>query len=969
VRRKLYTTKVRVLIVLTTILFICNIGYGQLYQGPATGTVPNGVTVNTGTEMQKVIGEPLPPYIKLKPRNKLPVEKYPDYLNKTNPSAPEGSNYKIDPNINRGNINTDNEPILVKSFQGFLDPGSYIPPDPYIAAGPTHIMCVDNSRFRIFDKSGVLVKSILADGWFRTVLTGASVFDPKVTYDHLSKRWIMVWLHVDDVNQKSYFLLSVSADSIPLGTWYNWCLSSDVNGGTPSGNWADYEGVGFDDKAIYFTSNQFQYNGGFRGSKIRIIEKSQLYNNTAGQVTWIDLWDLREPANFSVRTFGVRPAIHITTSGDYYLLCTSPYQTGTFFTLYKISDPTNNPVMSAVNIPVTQYSSPGGANQLGGGSPLIETGGAGLLNEPKYKNGYIWGVHQIRSGTGNAYSSVRYLKIDVNTNATAEDAAMGADGYWHFYPAITLDKDDNAGITYSRSGLTEYIGGYYTARLNTVPNTFIGSYTLQVGKSNYVKTFGSGRNRWGDYNGIWFDPSDMNNFWMIAEYAETPANTWAAQVGMMRLTPFPGRYLTTDKDSLNFGVCEINTASDTLKFRIYNYGADTLVINSIQINNNQFILTGSLQFPINIGFKGYRDFEMLYKPTSTGKVIDSLRIISNASNIPLKNIYLSSKGYKINPASGNVIFAVTGTQSNGALLALNDTNGAGSIIGNTGYPELKGISIRPSDKTIFACYPTSSTTKIVRINAEEGDAYPYFDLPIFSVTSISFDLNDELYCSKSDGSLYKFNLITKDTNYIGNTGIPSLFSIAVNPINGQMWGLSLSNKIFKIDKATAQSTQIGIPGFTITPSIAFDKKGNLYGISGTGSQEGYLIKYDTAAGTATVIGNTGYKGVNAIAISSATDIITPVVYQLYQNYPNPFNPSTTIKFDIPVSSHVKIKIYDMLGREIVVLVNGQFPAGTHSVIWNSMGYASGIYFYKIETTCPENSGKGYKAFKKMVFLR
>ncbi|MFA3783023.1 T9SS type A sorting domain-containing protein [Melioribacteraceae bacterium 4301-Me] len=74
----------------------------------------------------------------------------------------------------------------------------------------------------------------------------------------------------------------------------------------------------------------------------------------------------------------------------------------------------------------------------------------------------------------------------------------------------------------------------------------------------------------------------------------------------------------------------------------------------------------------------------------------------------------------------------------------------------------------------------------------------------------------------------------------------------------------------------------------------------------------------------------------------------PTQYSIYQNYPNPFNPSTNIKFDLPTTSHVKLTIYDSIGREVGVLVNGELNAGTHTFTWNAGSLASGVYFYKIE---------------------
>ncbi len=95
----------------------------------------------------------------------------------------------------------------------------------------------------------------------------------------------------------------------------------------------------------------------------------------------------------------------------------------------------------------------------------------------------------------------------------------------------------------------------------------------------------------------------------------------------------------------------------------------------------------------------------------------------------------------------------------------------------------------------------------------------------------------------------------------------------------------------------------------------------------------------------------------------------PKVFKLYNNYPNPFNPSTKIKFDIPENSktktlitNVKLIVYDILGRTVVQIYNGDLSPGTYEVIWNAGHIASGIYFYRIVTN--ENV-----SVKKMVVLK
>ena len=92
---------------------------------------------------------------------------------------------------------------------------------------------------------------------------------------------------------------------------------------------------------------------------------------------------------------------------------------------------------------------------------------------------------------------------------------------------------------------------------------------------------------------------------------------------------------------------------------------------------------------------------------------------------------------------------------------------------------------------------------------------------------------------------------------------------------------------------------------------------------------------------------TNYGGIVGINNNIQT---LPSTFKLHQNYPNPFNPVTNIRFDIPRSSHVKLIIYDALGREVATLVNEKLNAGSYEVDWNGSGYPSGVYFYKLESS-------------------
>ena len=88
----------------------------------------------------------------------------------------------------------------------------------------------------------------------------------------------------------------------------------------------------------------------------------------------------------------------------------------------------------------------------------------------------------------------------------------------------------------------------------------------------------------------------------------------------------------------------------------------------------------------------------------------------------------------------------------------------------------------------------------------------------------------------------------------------------------------------------------------------------------------------------------------------------PNEYSLDQNYPNPFNPSTTIRYSLPAESEVSLKIYNVLGSEVANLVNQKQSAGQYEASFNASNFASGIYFYTLETS-------GVSISKKMMLLK
>ena len=86
------------------------------------------------------------------------------------------------------------------------------------------------------------------------------------------------------------------------------------------------------------------------------------------------------------------------------------------------------------------------------------------------------------------------------------------------------------------------------------------------------------------------------------------------------------------------------------------------------------------------------------------------------------------------------------------------------------------------------------------------------------------------------------------------------------------------------------------------------------------------------------------------------------VSRLLQNYPNPFNPTTKFEFRISNFEFVKLSIFDLLGREVAVLVNEEKPAGIHSIQWNAMHMPSGVYFYRL-------TAGAYTQTRQMILIK
>jgi len=118
-------------------------------------------------------------------------------------------------------------------------------------------------------------------------------------------------------------------------------------------------------------------------------------------------------------------------------------------------------------------------------------------------------------------------------------------------------------------------------------------------------------------------------------------------------------------------------------------------------------------------------------------------------------------------------------------------------------------------------------------------------------------------------------------------------------------------------------------------------------------------------------GETHFEKTYSFGITPVSDEPSlPKAFALGQNYPNPFNPSTTIEYELPKASEVRLSVYDMLGREVSVLVNERMDAGVHEVKFDGSNLASGVYLYRLQARHTDGGQAGdYLDTKRFVLLK
>ena len=411
--------------------------------------------------------------------------------------------------------------------------------------------------------------------------------------------------------------------------------------------------------------------------------------------------------------------------------------------------------------------------------------------------------------------------------------------------------------------------------------------------------------------------TDGNSSWYSHEINATPQ-------------PIPVIFYSTNE--LDFGTIVLGHISEKV-ITISNTGTATLNVTNIISQDSQFI-PNQTQFNVPVGEN--KDLTIAFSPTIYGEIKSHLKIISNAYNNSELIIQLRGFG-DLSP--------------NPKLVSIED------------IPDDQGKEVRI--KFGRSKYDgLDSTLKIVS----------------YSVWRLIKDSNWDgvgMFNAVQD-SFYYFVAPTLGDSTVHGI-VWSTFKVSAHTENPDIFYYSDSLRGYSIDNI-APGVPAGLlasssnDGILLTWQSNDEKDFQYYGIYRS-TQSNFnpdtieaciYVTSDTFYTDSDILKNTNYYyrisafdyagnqsdfslEVNAIVVGiRENDLSIPTDYSLSQNYPNPFNPVTTISYQLPKSSFVKLSIYDIKGRLIETLVNEQKNAGYYSIYWNSENVVSGLYFYRID---------------------
>ncbi len=488
-----------------------------------------------------------------------------------------------------------NSPVASQNFQGILDNGTLIPPDINGAVGTSYVVETTNQQFNIYNKSNGSLHNTVSITSFFSASGLYNFYDPHITYDPNNDRFI---IGIDaqtgtSSSSPSAFAVAISQTGDPTGSWYIYKVVC-----TPSApsDFMDYDQLGYNNNWIVMTGNDFPASGANK-SYIYVWPRATLYAGGSGTATtFTDLTNLL-----------LSPATTYDASQNtLYLVSDRNGNSGGngYVNIATITGTPSAPVYSAgsqlgINQPWKEPTTLLKAPESGeSASHGIECGDT-RIHSVIYRNGSLWFTHTIfLPATGTTTNSgVDWWQVNPSSLTVLQfnRIADANSQIWYYYPSLDVNANNDMLVGYSSSSSTTFAGAQYALHLSTDAASTVETPVQYVnGLAGYYKTYGGGRNRWGDFSGTAFDPVD-GSFWTFQEWANTGSN-WGTQIAHVPASAAsncnaPGSLTTTNiaNTSATFGWAAVSGATGyNVQYRI----VGTSTWSTASASSNTYNATG-----------------------------------------------------------------------------------------------------------------------------------------------------------------------------------------------------------------------------------------------------------------------------------------------------------------------------------------------------------------------------------------
>ncbi len=403
------------------------------------------------------------------------------------------------------------ELLSFQTLNGFnaLNNTGYYPSDAIVAVGPSHIVEAVNESIGIYNKStqALISTETFATLFGNTFNTGGlyGMFDPQVEYDSTAGKFLITTQVNDIANGKAYVDFAESNSSDPTAGFTN-KLQIEVDGGGLF--WDDNGKLGYNADAFVYTGNAYNSSNNFDHEDIIIINASTLSYNIV-------------PLNGGPASI-IPAQMQNSVAGSPMWFVQTSYNGGNTVNVDEMTNLLNNPNFFTTSLSVNSYTNLGVATQPGG---VISTSDSRTTN-------VVWNNNEMVAGFNSAVGSDDAAAwIEINTGGSSptvnqQGVIHPANGVNTYFPAITINANNNVFITYNESSSTEYMSMYVAERSPSDPlGTMETPVEIQAGNT----TLSPGRA--GDYNGVSLDPSDPTFCWGVAEYASSNyAASWGTYI-------------------------------------------------------------------------------------------------------------------------------------------------------------------------------------------------------------------------------------------------------------------------------------------------------------------------------------------------------------------------------------------------------------------------------------------------------